>query len=304
MGHLYRSVNLANTLKKNGLDSIFYLNNHAPSLKVLRDHSIEYEVIDLDKLGTGLEATLIRRNAISLWINDRLDTDENHAKIVKNEHIPLVTFDDRGSGAEFSDLNVAALVFANTGALKGSRVLTGIRYLVLNEEIFENRRLRKSPNKIVVSLGGSDTYGVTIKVAKLLATHGLTATVIVGPAFEHLDELLNHVQSDFEIKMSVPSLIEEFSRYDLAVTGAGITPFEANAAGLPCIVVANEEFEISVGAELERLGGSKFAGHHHTIDPEAFNLKFDIEQMSCAGMERIDLKGCQRIKQELKGLIG
>ena len=47
-------------------------------------------------------------------------------------------------------------------------------------------------------------------------------------------------------------MAEEMSRHDLAVTGGGMTPFEANAAGLPCIVVANETFEIQVKTKTSR----------------------------------------------------
>ena len=64
---------------------------------------------------------------------------------------------------------------------------------------------------------------------------------------------------------------------------------------LPCIVIANELFEIPVGMELARLGGSIFAGHYESITSQLFTTKISIEQMSLAGMRNIGLQGTQRV---------
>ena len=73
--------------------------------------------------------------------------------------------------------------------------------------------------------------------------------------------------------------MEEFSHYDLAITGGGITPFEANAAGLPCVVIANEDFEIPVGLGLEKLGGTVFAGHYSQIDAKLLSENLPIKKI-------------------------
>jgi spore coat polysaccharide biosynthesis predicted glycosyltransferase SpsG len=76
-------------------------------------------------------------------------------------------------------------------------------------------------------MGGSDTYGVTIQVIKLLKKFGKKATILLGPAFSHWPELKKELNSNFTIKRTVPSLIAEFKKYDLAITGGGVTPFLA-----------------------------------------------------------------------------
>jgi len=295
MGHLYRALNLANALSDIGVYCKFFINDHEVSKTILTSQKYTYEVIDLDDLSSDWETEFIIKYKVSLWINDRLNTHIQHAKKIKANNVPLVTFDDRGSGAEICDLHIAALVLDATEVLFGKIILRGSNYLILNPEILKYRHLRTSLKNILVTLGGSDTYGVTIKLVEALANQGRSATIIVGASFEHNTELNKVVTKNFEIKRNVPSLIEEFSKYDLAITGGGITAFEANASGLPCIVVANELFEIPVGKNLELHGGAIFAGYHEAIDFEIFKKQFLISQMSQAAMDYVKLDGCSQV---------
>lgn len=302
MGHFYRALNLIGAMRAAGQSCKLYLNDYRPGRRLLDQAGIDYSTVDLVDVESDWEAEAIARDGIRVWINDRLDTDARHATNVTARGIPLVTFDDRGEGAAFAALHVAALAFDPSEQLLGRRVLRGIAYLILNPEIARHRRVRTRADRLIVTLGGSDTYGVTVKVINVLSAAGRTATVIIGPGFRHEQELAEVAGPTFEIRRGVPSLIAEFERHDLAITGGGITPFEANASGLPCIVIANETFEVAIGKELERLGGSVFAGFHSSIERSALTREVPIANMSRAGMEQIDLCGAERIVRELTSL--
>lgn len=303
MGHFYRALNLADGLAKAGLSYRFYLNDHAPSRQILVERGAPHQIVNLQDFTGNWEASLIQRDGITLWVNDRLDTDARHAEKIKASGIPLATFDDRGTGTALADLHIAALAFDAQERLAGARLLRGAAYLILNPQIGDYTRLRKQLSSILVTLGGSDTYGVTVKVVQLLKEMNLTATIVVGPAFMHMDMLEEVLTDGFTLKRGVPSMIEEFYRYDLAITGGGITPFEANASGLPCVVIANELFEIPVGKELQRLGGSTFAGYHESLRSPLFVADLPLEQMSQAGMCNIGLQGTQRVIDALLELV-
>jgi spore coat polysaccharide biosynthesis predicted glycosyltransferase SpsG len=194
-------------------------------------------------------------------------------------------------------------VFSGQNELKGKRVLTGIQYLALNKEIDRYRRARthlKSPT--LVTLGGSDTYGVTVQVVALLKKLNWGATVIVGPSFQHDEELKQILGGRFTVKRGVPSLIQEFVHYDLAITGGGATPFEANASGLPCIIVANEPHEIEIAQYLAGIGSSVFAGYYREIVEKVFDIDLNIEEMSRTGMEKIGTDGVDNIFREIVAL--
>lgn len=303
MGHLYRALNLADALSDLGIHCKFFINDHEVSQRILISRKYSYETVDLSDLDSDWETDVIIKYKINLWINDRLDTDIQHAKRVKANNIPLVTFDDCGSGAEFCDLHIAALVLDNKKKLSGKTILRGIEYLVLNPEIYKYRRLRILHRKTIVTLGGSDTHGVTVKLVEFLAKHEKSATIVVGAGFEHNTELDKVLTKNFEVKRNVPSLIQEFSSYDLAITGGGITAFEANASGLPCIIVANELFELPIGKDLESHGGAIFSGYHERIDFKSFIKELPISQMSQAAMDYVKLDGSHRVANAILNLV-
>jgi spore coat polysaccharide biosynthesis predicted glycosyltransferase SpsG len=303
MGHFYRALNLAEGLAKAGYSCKIYLNDHAPSLQILIERGVPHRVVNLEDFTGNWEASLIQQDGITLWVNDRLNTDARHAEKIKASGVPLVTFDDRGTGAALADLHIAALAFDAEERLAGTKLLRGADYLIVNPQISDYVRQRVKLSSILVTLGGSDTYGVTIKVVKLLKDMNLTASIVVGPSFIHMDKLDEVLTEDFTLKRGVPSMIEEFSNHDLAITGGGITPFEANASGLPCVVIANELFEIPVGMELQKLGGSVFAGHHESLSSPLFAADLPLEQMSQAGLRSIGLQGTQRVIVAMQELI-
>lgn len=304
MGHLYRGLTLADELMRQGCTVRFLINDHASSLRVLRDRGYLPEIVDLSVGAVGWEVEVVRRLRPSVWVNDRLDTAADHVGRVKALGVPVATFDDRGSGAALSDLNVAALLFdtQDIARLQGRVVLSGVSYLVINPGIAAYRRQRTHMGSLLVTLGGSDTYGATVKVVRLLRAWTTPVTVVLGPAFDHHRELAAALPQGFVVKQGVPSMVEEMAAHDLAITGGGLTPFEANAGGLPCIVVANEHFEVPVGKELQRLGGCRFAGHHAAIEESVFRTNLPIADMSRRAMESIGLDGVQRVASAIMGL--
>ena len=302
MGHVFRARNLAEVMRCAGQRCKVILNDHEPAVRLLENAGIEYVTVDLTDLESDWERRVIEEGRIQVWVNDRLDTDKRHAEKVKRCRIPLATFDDRGHGASLADLNIAALAFDADEPLAGKRVLRGVDYLVLNPEIVRYRRVRQRVRHLLVTLGGSDTYGVTVKVVRSLRAAGREVTVIVGPGFRHDAELAEVLGPGFEVKRGVPSLIAEFEHCDLAITGGGITPFEANASGLPCIVIANEVFEVPVAKEMVSLGGSVFAGSHNEMDESIFIQDLPLEAMSRAGIDNIGTRGTERVVNELMSL--
>lgn len=301
MGHLFRMRNLAQLLRAREIPFILLINNHAPALELLRRDGLPFEIVDLDHVARWA-ADAIRRHRATLWVNDRLNTDLAQARAIKETSIPLITLDDRGAGASLADVHVAALAFDQSEPLGGKRVARGLDYLILNPQILHWRRQRTESHRIIVTLGGSDTYGVTVRAVALLRQQCRPATVIIGPGFMHRAALDGELTTDFELKVGVPSLIEEMSRHDLAITGGGITAFEAAASGLPTIVIANEWFEVPIAQHLAGLGVARFAGHHSILNAAAFEIPLDVAAMSSSGLTLVPLHGAERVCQLLMDL--
>ena len=294
-GHLFRAINFAMFLKKRGHDVLFLVNDNEVTVRTLKDNSFNYVVVDLSDHQSNWESHLIDRYEIAVWINDRLDTKLDHSKKIKEKNVCLLTFDDLGTGAVLADIHVAALISSNKGDLQGKVVLHGMEYLILNKEIDKYRRIRTAVEKYIVTLGGSDTYGVTITVMNILRQRCLPATIILGPFFQHEAELQNVMSELFTIKRYVPSLMAEFYQHDIAVTGGGVTSFEACASGLPCIVIANEIHEIPNAQLLHDLGVSVFAGYYKEIDVAVFGRCLDVHEMSKCALDILSTNAADKI---------
>jgi spore coat polysaccharide biosynthesis predicted glycosyltransferase SpsG len=301
MGHLFRMLNFSKFLKTKNEDFIFIINNNDKIKDILKSHDIAFEILNLKDSERNWEQDIIRKYNIIYWVNDRLETNKQHAFNIKESNIKLITLDDFGSGAGLSDISIYGLSI-NQGCFQGKKILQGVDFLILNKEIDRYKKKRIDVKKILVTLGGSDTYGVTIKILRLLKKYHIGATIHIGPSFMHKEELKKELTKDYKVVTFTPSLIKEFAKYDLAITGGGITPFEANASGLPCLIIANELFEIENGFFLERMKSSRFLGYYKSIDETIFsdlNI-LDINLMSQNGMQILNTRAVEKIYKNIK----
>jgi spore coat polysaccharide biosynthesis predicted glycosyltransferase SpsG len=301
MGHFFRMMNLYRELKAHEGNAIFVLvGAHPPAQQWLEREGIEHVVAD--EMASGWEASLIELYQPTVWINDRLATDASHVLRLKEAGLKVVTFDDTGSGAPLVDVHISALAEARGEMPAGKVVLKGVDYLIMPEEIKQYRRQRTASNNLIVCLGGSDTYGMTVKVAAWLNANRRSATLVLGPGFMH-EEALKEVMTDkLRIERSPSSLVEAFSRHDMAVTGGGITAFEAAAAGLPTLTIANEVHEIGHCEYLQALGCSVYLGYREEAELSLMNKPLNVEQMSRTGMQSVGLDGSKNINEAIKQL--
>lgn len=303
MGHLFRGIQLYHYIVEQEEETaIILINRDLPAIGILEKEHILYEEVSYQDMQSDWESKLIQKYKIDIWLNDKFKTDRTlYQHVKKNKGVLLAAIDEEGGSDDLLDVHFVGMVFQKDFFPKGKYIFRGMDYIVLNEEILKYQYVRKDSKKIVVSMGGSDTYGVTIKVIKLLKEKGILADIIVGPSFQHMNELMQIVTGEYHVFHNVPSLIQALHDYDIAITGGGVTCLEAAASGMPCIIIANELFEIDTAQYLERLGVAIFAGYHTAISEDCFALaNLDVERMSKAGIEKISLNGIRNVCLKLK----
>lgn len=311
MGHLYRGLNLAGGLKAEGDGVSFVINNDERSMGILKDEGYSFDIVDYGV--TGWEGAIIERRKPATWINDRLDTVDAHAKEVLKKGVALFTFDDHGSGASLAKKNFLAMDLAPVERFPNG--LYGPEYMILNPAISAHRKKTrefKGALKVLVTLGGSDTYGVTPRaVSALKGVSEIEVEIVVGPNFAHSDELTEAASSlggGARIHRTVPDLIACMSAADLLICGGGVTLFETAALGVPACAIANESHEVSIIGWFERNGFAKDLGFH--AGPFEARLKSAVEglvsdrsrlsRMSEAGKALVDCDGLKRVLKELR----
>jgi spore coat polysaccharide biosynthesis predicted glycosyltransferase SpsG len=299
MGHLFRAINLHRILREQGYQSaIALLGGDVASQDWLERAAIPYVSVRNEK-DAEWEMALIARFSPKVWINDRLNTNAEHAGLIKRAGLWLCTFDDMGSGATLADLHVAALANVRGESPAGKRVLIGSDYLIFPPEIARMRRARTEKRRWIVTLGGSDTHGVTISVIEWLYARSKPATIVLGPAFVHENALPFLDSERLIIKRSVPSLLEELADHDLAITGGGLTAFEAAVMGVPTVIIANERWEVAHAQYLQSLGCSVFAGAYDQINLDLLDNDIDFENMSNAALTAFPPDGAKKVIESL-----
>lgn len=320
MGHLFRGLHLAGALRAKGDEVIFVMNDDPRSIEIIRSERFDLEVVPIEinypcsHIGPqGLqccsEEAVLGKYRPDWWINDRLDTSPEHAKKIIEAGVRLATFDDHGEGGRLAAFNVLAM-----DLLPSERILNGLygpEYIILNPGI-EKYRLGPSrepkSQKILVTLGGSDTYGVTPRIlstlVQILPSSGIIASC--GPNFNHIDELdslMDRSHQPIELHFSPPDLIGLMAGAEIVICGGGVTLFEAAALGVPALGVANEPHEIPILEWFEKKGfcislgfwKDKVEDRLCSLLPELLSDHGRLDRMSRMGRTLVDGKGLERI---------
>jgi spore coat polysaccharide biosynthesis predicted glycosyltransferase SpsG len=309
MGHLYRSIRLARVLSSQGAACHFVVNPDDTALQLLQAEGVTASVCPVDvPEESGWEPSVL--SAIqpdaghSLWVNDRLDTTAKHAHAVHSAGVKLVSFDDSGEGGHEAD--ALFLTMPCSYGVKTPRHghrYAGLEFLVLDPILkhFAKQRQHTLDPRILVSMGGSDTFGATIAVTRQLKDLDLPATIVTGPAFAHqqqLQALLDEAPDLFVHKTYVPSLYEEFAAHDALVCAGGMTLFEAGATGLPAFVVATEPHEEANAQYAMEQGFAFWIGKRQGAHVECHlnNVLADrsLDHMSERGLASLDGQGVFR----------
>ena len=318
MGHVFRMANLARALDRAGIGPVAFCGIWDRQVETwLRQRDFAVEILADDVVNLTHMAAWLKVCAAEVVINDILDTDADYMEEIKDSGCRIVNFDDNGLGRDLADCNINALPSNMPTEAGAAVVFSGPDYLLLSAEFSPDTRGRKitsTPSSILVTLGGSDTYGNTlVAVTALQKCNKLQKIdIITGPAFRHWDELSDLVIGDRRcvVHGTVPSLANFMADHELALVGGGITLFEAAACALPTLAVASEDFEeINIQwAEdrgITRMAGAGQPSDSWTIYDSARSLLDNRSErlaMAEAGPRLVDGKGSDRIVDIIRGL--
>jgi len=165
--------------------------------------------------------------------------------------------------------------------------------------------------RILVSMGGSDPYGLTLQALRALdsmsdsMSESFHVTIAIGPAFLHEVELrtwLAGARRQYECRRE-DSLLDLMVNSDLALVSFGTTVYELAAAGLPAIALSITE-DHAQSAEVFAQGGSlRHLGLFSTISGkeiqsavrELLNNERLRLGMAQRGQELVDGNGAERV---------
>lgn len=312
MGHVYRMSNLASLLKKRGYNILFLMPSWAEGIKKIREEGWKIKEISVDLFEQEhVYKRLLGAQFFDCIIADALNVSKNIMKLFGEKGKLLLSLDNIGVGRFFSDILINILYRTEPRLMKPKIEINSFDYLILNENFkkynLKEKSINKEVKKILITQGGSDTYGVVPKIMDELnkLPMELECDVLVGPAFKHHKELISSIRnSDLKINIveNIRKTWELFYNVDMAISGGGMTLFELLCVGVPCIVLTQEYKELETINYLNELKLIDLLGLHEKLhEGDILNASIGLInncnrrlEMSEKGKKVIDGGGCER----------
>jgi UDP-2,4-diacetamido-2,4,6-trideoxy-beta-L-altropyranose hydrolase len=157
-----------------------------------------------------------------------------------------------------------------------TKMLMGTQFALLRQEFIGRRPLvrKAGTSRLLVTLGGSDPQGVSLRVTEALAKiHDMRFEVrlIAGSSNPHLDQLKVAAElartggHTLEVLHYTNDMPGEMAWADFAVIAGGSTSLEVAYMGLPALVLTLANNQASIACAMHRLGVAESLGWFDTL---------------------------------------
>jgi spore coat polysaccharide biosynthesis protein SpsF len=231
--------------------------------------------------GAWLAATVRQYEAPLLVVDVRDALSRQALQAIRSGGALVAVIDDLSERRLAADLAfyppIPQVQEANWSGFTG-KIFSGWEWVILRPDIprpahFDPpvpKRRRDSLPSLLVTMGGSDPAGLTLRAVRALELADLpfTATVMLGPGFAHqneLDHLLSQVQRRFTVRRDFAELPSAMACADLALCSFGVTAYELAVAGIPGIYLCLTLDHAQSASALEAAGMGASLGVFDTV---------------------------------------
>ena len=296
MGHVYRTLNIANEIldhevlflfdNKSQLGRQLAKNYHYPNFIQSSDNLLD----DIKSLHPDIV------------INDILDTSESYMNGLKEIVDVSINFEDLGPGSFLSNVTINAM-YQDHEKDKDHRYF-GYEYSVLRDEFLlsKTKSVAEKVQRILISFGGTDPNDYTNKVLACIydfcAKQNIKIDVVLGLGYRHK---LNPSFENINVHHKISNISEIMLNSDLAFSSAGRTTIELASLGVPTIVLCQNQRETTHLFSSEENGFNNVGMGSELNNEELFNvflqaLEYDWRKQSNRKMLSLDLsKGKSRV---------
>jgi spore coat polysaccharide biosynthesis predicted glycosyltransferase SpsG len=210
-----------------------------PFLRWLEGSTVDVVYADAYPVGTDYQRAVRERLPLVVQIDDARETICADAVVNGNLYAPELNYEFTGGEPDWC---------------------LGSEYLPLRGEIREfaarEPPWRDSPDRAIVTFGGSDASGLTPTAARAFDGLGLRVDAVVGPGFSadleaEVREAAAETDADVRVVRDPPDLPDRMFEADLAVSACGSTTYELLALGTPMVAVPVASNQQPLGRALE-----------------------------------------------------
>jgi len=305
MGDVMGSLAIAEAFREgNNQDKIsFIIDNDPEAIQEISARGYKINIVE----NIEQEISYFQNNHPDVIIVNMLKNDMVRLKLLKQNAKLLVTIDDSGTAAKLSDIRINPLYYTDDAINDPRYIALGKEFICANKN---SKIIKDKVETILITQGGSDTYGFTPKIINALneIEESVHINVVVGPAFKNYKELYgvtNKSKRHFNLIHNAQNMCQLIQNADLAITGGGNTMFEIACLGVPAIVVCGDTFEEETADRMDKWGIVDNLGFGLNVSQKKILKKTRLlmkdtkkrSEMSINGRKRIDGRGAERVVQ-------
>lgn len=255
LGHVYRCIALADELRdKYGFGISFAMQSGEIGFNIVSEAG--FKVIENEEMPENdwFDTTISKIKPDCIILDIRTDLCAAILKKWKKRGILIVSIDDPSERRMESDLAfyppVPQVNKMNWDGYKG-KAYSGWEWVLLRKECLEqyDKPINTIPN-LLVTMGGSDPFGLTLNVIKALnrLKDNFELSIILGLGFKNhtiLENALSKSNTKFQVYKSPKNIYSIFSKADIAIASFGVTAYELAVLGIPSLYLCltNDHFE-------------------------------------------------------------
>lgn len=310
MGHVFRSLAIAEALRTLSRADVAFLMSadHPEGIVTVSRRGYPVRVVGDGKQETELDH--IRDFAPAILINDLLTLDRDYLRALSHLGATTVNLVDTPEDLQSTEVYEQVIVSVMTQEGKTpDGFYWGPEYAILREQ-FRGREkvVRDDARTVLLSFGGSDPQGLTLKVAEALQDldPALDLVAVLGPAFSFRRELVE-LEPTLRRRVRVIDdahghISELMLEADVMVGSGGMSVYEIAALGTPGVILGQNAREDKRMREFAQQGTVDYLGLGTDVEPGAIanavkKLLGDPErrrQMSMRGRTMVDGLGATR----------
>jgi spore coat polysaccharide biosynthesis protein SpsF len=321
LGHVVRCLALAEELREvHSWGVTFAMERGEIGIGMVTEAGFDIKIKpDADNEGQWLETLMESLHPDAFIMDIRTDLARGSVGRLKRFGSLIVNIDDPSDRRLEADMvfypPVPQVKQMDWSGFKG-HLFTGWEWVILRRQFADPpKHSKQSPNDppiILVTMGGSDPAGMTLKTAGALDSvkAPFKAQFVIGSAYQNtktLKDLLATVKYPYEVKSGVQDMATLMTGVDLAVASFGVTAYELAAMGVPGIFLCLTEDHSRSAEAFENAGLAVNLGKYSMIDNREISITVDravtrrVEDgaMIRFGRSPVDGKGAERIARQI-----
>ena len=322
-GHLVEALTLTADLENHGLRPLLVTTVEAPP-GLLAGARIPIKTLSsLNSEVLGDTARQLVADGVKLAVTNVREISNEQVSAISRAGLRVVCID------EFGGRHLDCSVVINPSPIRsrhnytsdtpGFRIYGGIEYLALSPQY---TRLHSTPRhfahgiqSVVVTLGGVDRTGATLRVARALQGWDSESerNIVLGAAFPwggELEEIVAGSRGAWKIHRNLPCLADLLVTADVAISAGGNTLFEIACVGTPPLVLFEDAHEGENGRSFEEQGFGVCLGRGVEVPLDSIREALDrfedpaVRRAQCeVGKRLVDGEGASRIRGILTELV-